>query len=112
MSDYFHRVQEARLLGRDRQLREEERCRRHGITPDMKKAASEEMAALYVGLEQQTPEEQLRRYDRLFECAQIRGYFYDPDPGFDILRIRAVTDWTAKLRAIVKIKAPFDIGAS
>lgn len=100
--DYLHRVQEARLLGRDRELREQERCRRQGITPDMKTAASEEMAGLYVGLEDQTCEEQLRRYDRLFECAQIRGYFYDPDPAFDLLRIQAVTDRIDELRAALQ----------
>ena len=88
--DYFWECQQARVLGEMRAQRERARCEEKGITPEMKKAAGEEIDALYVGLSEQSPAEQLRRYRRMYECANVRGYIYDPDPIFDLVRMRAI----------------------
>ncbi len=90
--DYFHACQEARELGEQRRQREALRCQERGITPEMKRQAGEEISSLYVGLLLQPPSEQIRRYERMFELADIRGYLYDPDPLYDLVRIRIINE--------------------
>ena len=97
MSDYFHECQQARQLGEMRTQREEQRCRDQGITPEDKKAASDQIGQLYGDFDVQPPGERLRRYERHFELARIRGYFYSVDPAFDLIRIGAVRREMARL---------------
>ena len=85
--NYLHDCQQARSLGEMRTQAEEKRCKDEGITPGMKAEANLEVELLSIGFADQPPAEQLRRYERLFELFKIRGFFYTPDPMFDLIRI-------------------------
>lgn len=99
--DYFAKVQKAHTLNAMRDAREQDRCRALGITPEMKAAATLEIGVLHEGLLDQPPQEQLRRYERMFELANVRGYFYTIDPGFDVVRMNAVRRHMRELAARV-----------
>lgn len=93
----MHQCWMARQLNEMRTHREEQRCRDQGIAPEDKEAATVQIGHLYVDFDAQPPGEQLRRYERHFELARVRGYFHSADPAFDLVRMDAVRREMARL---------------
>ncbi len=87
MSDYWAKCAEARDLGDMRARREEKRMQERGITQEMKDDAGKEIFRLWEGFDECEPAEQLRRREKMMDCARIRGYLRDPDPGFDLIAL-------------------------
>lgn len=86
MSDYFSRCQEARELGDMR------RARRPKLSEERHKQIGDEIAGLYKNLGKQSAAEQLMRYVRILDLGKERGWVYDPDPAFDLVRIRCIKE--------------------
>lgn len=103
MSDYWHDVQQARSFAEMADYRERERMKRSGLTEQDKFNAGDEIISLWQDFDAQTSQEQLRRLERMLECAGIRGWYRDPDPAFDLIALRNLHTDIDDLRQQLKL---------